>query len=74
MIAEIKKAKKIVTVEDHNIHGGLGAYISKLVVENDPKQVERIGLTTFGESGPAVELADHYGLSAENIAKTVTSM
>lgn len=74
VIAEIKKAKKIVTVEDHNIHGGLGAYISKLVVENDPKQVERIGLTTFGESGPAVELADHYGLSAENIAKMVTSM
>lgn len=67
----IKKAKRIVTVEDHNVNGGMGAYISKLVVENDPKYVKRIGLTTFGESGPAAELADYYGLSPENIAKTV---
>ena len=67
----IKKAKKIVTVEDHNVHGGLGAYISKLVVENDPKPVKRMGLTTFGESGLAGVLADHYGFSAENIADVV---
>lgn len=71
ILEEIRKAKRIVTVEDHNVNGGLGAYISKLVVENDPKSVKRIGLTTFGESGPAKELADAYGLSPENIAKTV---
>ena len=65
------KVKKIVTVEDHNIHGGLGAYISKLSAENDPKQIRRIGLTTFGESGAAVELADYYGFSGEDIAKVV---
>ena len=52
----------------------MGAYISRLVVENDPKPVKRMGLTTFGESGPAKELADHYGLSPENIAKTVKEM
>ena len=67
----IAKAKQIVTVEDHNVNGGLGAYTSKLVVENDPKYVKRMGLTTFGESGPAKELADAYGFSPENIAKTV---
>lgn len=71
VIEAIKKAKKIVTVEDHNIHGGLGAYISKLVVENDPKPVRRIGLATFGESGPAESLADQYGFSAEDIAEAV---
>ncbi len=74
VVEAIKKAKKIVTVEDHNVNGGLGAYISKLVVENDPKPVKRIGLTTFGESGPAKELADHYGFSPENIAKTVKEL
>ena len=71
VIEEIRKARRIVTVEDHNIHGGLGAYISKLVVENDPKQVSRIGLSTFGESGPANELADRYGFALENIAAVV---
>ena len=69
VIEIIKQSKRIVTVEDHNINGGLGAYISKLVVEHDPKPVKRLGLTTFGESGPAAELADYYGLSAENIAE-----
>lgn len=71
VIEIIKEAKKIVTVEDHNIHGGLGAYISKIVVENDPKPVKRIGLSTFGESGPAEILADQYGFSAEHIAEVV---
>lgn len=71
VVEAIKKAKKIVTVEDHNVNGGLGAYISRLSVENDPKPVKRMGLRTFGESGMADILADHYGFSAENIAKTV---
>lgn len=71
ILEAIKKADRIVTVEDHNVNGGMGAYISKLVVENDPKSVKRIGLTTFGESGPAKEVADAYGFSPENIVKVV---
>lgn len=71
VIKAIRQARRIVTVEDHNVHGGLGAYISELVVENDPKQVVRIGLTTFGESGPAKELADCYGFSPEAISRFV---
>lgn len=71
VVAQIKEAKRIVTVEDHNINGGLGGYISRLVVENDPKHVKRIALTTFGESGPAAELADAYGFAPEDIAKSV---
>ena len=59
------------TVEDHNVNGGLGAYISRLVCEHEPKKVTRIGLSTFGESGPAKELADYYGFSPENISNTV---
>ena len=69
IIEEIRKARAVVTVEDHNINGGLGSYISRLVTENDPKYVTRIALTSFGESGPAKELADYYGFSPEAIAK-----
>jgi len=65
----IKKAKKIVTVEDHNENGGLGSYISNLACENAPVIVRKLGLKTFGESGPASMLADSYGFSPENIAK-----
>jgi len=71
ILETIKKSQYIVTVEDHNINGGLGSYISRLVCENAPRYVERIALTTYGESGPAKELADAYGFAPRSIADTV---
>ena len=65
------KTSQIVTVEDHNINGGLGSYISRLATENQPVKVKRIALTDFAESGPAKELADAYGYAPEKIAATV---
>lgn len=65
------KSKQLFTVEDHNINGGLGSYISRLACEHHPARVTRIALTTYGESGPAKELADAYGFSPEAIAKKV---
>ena len=62
---------QLFTVEDHNINGGVGSYISRLACENKPAFVTRIALTTYGESGPAKELADAYGFSPEAIAKKV---
>lgn len=62
---------QLFTVEDHNINGGLGSYISRLACENKPAYVTRIALTTYGESGPAKELADAYGFSPEAIAEKV---
>ena len=67
------KSAELFTVEDHNINGGLGSYISRLACENDPKHVTRIALTTYGESGPAKELADAYGFSPEAIAEKVAA-
>lgn len=65
------RSEQLVTVEDHNINGGLGSYISRLACENKPAKVKRIALTDFAESGPAKVLADKYGFSPEAIAETV---
>ena len=65
------KSQQLFTVEDHNINGGLGSYISRLACENQPAKVTRIALTTYGEPGPAKELPDHYGFSPEAIAAKV---
>ena len=70
ILREIAATNLIVTVEDHNINGGLGSYISKLACENHPARVHRIALTSYGESGPAKELADAYGFSPEAIAES----
>ena len=67
----MEKSAQIVTIEDHNVNGGLGSYISRLACENKPVKVKRIALHGYGESGPAKELADAYGFSPEAIAKTV---
>lgn len=71
IVEAIQSAEQLFTVEDHNINGGLGSYISRLSTEHAPRKVKRIALTTYGESGPAKELADHYGYSPEAIAETV---
>lgn len=65
------KSDQLFAVEDHNINGGLGSYISRLACEYKPAYVTRIALTTYGESGPAKELADAYGFSPEAIAQRV---
>ena len=67
----MSRSEQLFTVEDHNINGGLGSYISRLACENKPAKVKRIALTSYGESGPADILADSYGFSPEAIAETV---
>ena len=71
MLDIMRGAKRLFTVEDHNVNGGLGSYICHLACENAPAPVTRIGLRTFAESGPAATLADHYGFSPEKIASAV---
>jgi transketolase len=71
LVKLLSKYDRILTVEDHNINGGLGAWICALVCENRPAKVKRLGLRSFGESGPAKDLADHYGFSAESITRSV---
>lgn len=61
---------RIVTVEEHNVLGGLGEAVAAVVCENKPVPVKRIGVNDeFGHSGPAAELLKQFGLCAENIVK-----
>ena len=67
-----KETKKLISVEDHSIIGGLGTAISEVLTDNCPTKLIRIGVKdTFGKSGKAEELLQYYGLTAENIIKTV---
>ena len=68
IIKAANETKGIVTVEEHNIIGGLGSAVAEVVVENRPTYIERIGtMDTFGESGDGNELLKKYGLNVENI-------
>ena len=61
----------VVTVEDHSIHGGLGSAVAELLGEVMPTPLNRIGMTTFGESGDAKGLYARHGLDPDGIAATV---
>lgn len=67
-----KECGRIITVEEHNIYGGLGEAVCGVVTEVAPVPVHRIGIKDcFGHSGPGVELLKQAGLCAENIAQEV---
>ena len=72
IIRAAKETGVIVTVEEHNIIGGLGSAVTEVVCETVPVPVVRVGVNdVFGKSGPAAELLKVFGLCAENIvAKT----
>ena len=72
LVASASKTGHVVTVEEHSIMGGLGEACAAVLGEQCPVPMRRVGVRdTFGESGPALELLDKYGLNAEGVAATV---
>ena len=68
IIEAAKTTGCIVTAEEHNILGGLGAAVAEVVCENCPVPVLRVGVEDkFGKSGKVPALLDAYGLTTENI-------
>lgn len=66
------KTKKLVTIEEHSIIGGLGGAVCECVSECWPVPVKRIGIKdVFGESGPAADLLVKYGLDGNGIYQEV---
>jgi len=70
-----KKAKRIVTVEEHQIHGGMGSAVAECLAQNLPTPIEFIGVDDqFGQSGTPEELIKHYGLDERAIIKAVNKI
>lgn len=69
-------AKAVVTVEDHNIIGGLGSAVAEVMAEaGSGKPLKRLGLQdVFGISGEGDALLDHFGMSAGDIAEAVREL
>lgn len=72
IINSAKKTGKVVTVEEHQINGGLGGAIAELISGSHPVPLLRIGMNDqFGESGTAKALLEKYGLSTEKLAQRI---
>lgn len=65
-----KETKKLISIEDHNIIGGLGTAISEVLSDEYPVKLKRLGIKdTFGKSGKAEELMKYFGITDEDIEK-----
>lgn len=63
-----KETKKLVSIEDHNIIGGLGSAISEVLTKEYPVKLERMGIKdTFGKSGKAEKLMEYFEITAKDI-------
>lgn len=65
-----KETKKLISIEDHNIIGGLGSAISEVLTDSEPVKLTRLGIKdTFGKSGKATELMEYFGITAKEIVE-----
>jgi transketolase len=67
-----KKCGAVVTVEEHQVAGGMGSAVAEVLAQNSPVPIEFIGMKdSFGESGKAGELLEKYGMSVVAIKEAV---
>ena len=72
IVALAKETKKIVTIEEHQIAGGMGSAVAEVLAQNYPVPIEFIGVRDdFGQSGTSEELLKHYGMDKDSIKEVV---
>jgi transketolase len=72
ILAAVKRAPRVVTVEEHQIAGGMGSAVAELLAQNFPVPQEFIGVQDlFGQSGEPAELIEHYGMDTKSIVEAV---
>lgn len=72
VVATAKKYGAVVTVEEHQIAGGLGGAVAEVLAKNHPTPIEFVGMKdTFGESGPPADLIKKYGMDVRDVKAAV---
>jgi len=72
ILRHVKDARAVVTVEEHQIRGGMGSAVAELLAREMPTPIEFIGVDDkFGQSGTPDELLEHYGMGESHIEAAV---
>lgn len=72
IIRTAKKTGAVVTVEEHQVMGGMGSAIAEVLAKNCPVPIEMVGMQdSWGTSGEPEELIEHFGLGVDGIMKAV---
>lgn len=74
ILKSVKKTNKVITVEEHQINGGLGSAIAELLAQEYPTKIRLMGIKdTFTESGPYKKLKSKYKISSNDIYNEIVS-
>jgi len=66
----VRRCGCAVAAEEHQAAGGLGSALAEVLSEHQPVPLARVAVRdVFGQSGPAEELLEHYGLTADGVAQ-----
>lgn len=72
IIEVAKKTSAVVTVEEHQVQGGMGSAVAEALARNYPIPMEFVGVQNkFGQSGAPSELIEHYGMGVLHIINAV---
>ena len=72
IVKSARETKGLVTVEDHNVLGGLGGAVAEVLTNRAPARLLRLGINdVFGESGDPEALYTYHGLDSDGIAGSV---
>lgn len=67
-----KETQKIITIEDHNIIGGLGSAVCEVLAEQYPVKITRMGIKDqFGTSGKGLELMEYFHITSKDIIQEI---
>ena len=72
IVALAKETKAIVTLEEHQVAGGMGSAVAEVLAQNFPVPIEFLGVKDkFGQSGTPDQLIEHYGMGKDSIKEAV---
>ena len=72
ILASVRKTGCVVTAEEHQLNGGLGESVARLLAQHLPSPLELVGVDdSFGESGTPEQLMEKYGLNEQSIVAAV---
>jgi len=72
IVKAARDARAVVTVEEHQVAGGMGSAVAEVLAKNYPAPMEFIGVqNNFGQSGEPNELIEHFGMGVSHIKDAV---
>jgi transketolase len=75
LVQSASKTGRVITIEEHNVIGGLGSAVSECLMQNYPVKLVMIGIQdTFTETVPYDELLEKYGISVGNVMNKVSNL